>query len=536
MSGVTDPVLPLTVHVGFAGPRRLSPDPLATPAAEAALLGLLREQLAALPAQLGLSTNHFVTAVSQVAAGADLLFTEAAASLGWLHRVVLPQPAQDYLAAGGANGPDFTDSERQRAVSLLAQERVVEVVVASTADSRTQRFEDANLRILSEADVVVVLRIEGAPERPGGTADLLRGARERKLRRLVLTMSADASGMPQLQADWDGSDAQPFSPPGWPACVQDAAEPLQWQRSSLPDAAECAQRIKQAASARAGERQRLFRRAAWIIVGTHIVATALALWMLKAPPEIPVMLVVLGLELALLWWGLSTHRNLHHERATLDWAIARLCAEVARSVQAIQGVALTMAPMQVQMFPAELQPMVRTLQVLHLRDFRSRSADWTVVRDRYLAHRLEGGLGQVRYYETAAQGSHRWAVVAAWCFAGFSALAMGATFYKWLFIGATSQFFWEAGAVMTKLAGLAGPIAILAPVVAVGVMSLASALDVEARAHTFKDTWRFVHGEAARIRLAGSEREFSSLVMSTEARLLGETLGWVARRAYLGIS
>lgn len=190
MSGHATPVL----HVGFAGSRLLFGPQRVPPAQaaewEAALGHTLSQRLAALPALLGLSPAPRLCGVSQLAIGADTLFSRALKSLGQSQRVLLPQRREIFLAAGEPDQPDFTPAEQQTARELLASPHVIEVRVASQARDRIEQFEDTNAAILQESDIVVCLVREGALDRPGGTRDLMQRAERagKPVRLLEVTM------------------------------------------------------------------------------------------------------------------------------------------------------------------------------------------------------------------------------------------------------------------------------------------------------------------------------------------------------------
>lgn len=192
------------VKVGFAGsrllfgPRRV--DAATAQRWEDELLALLIERLRALPQRLGLAPHEQVCGVSQVAIGADTLFTRACQALGLPQHVLLPQPSDAFLAAGDPGEPDFTAEEQAAARALLDSEHVIDVRVASRSGDRIAQFEDTNREILCESDAVVCLLREGALARPGGTQDLI--ARARAAGKPVLLLEAALrDGKPWL-SDW----------------------------------------------------------------------------------------------------------------------------------------------------------------------------------------------------------------------------------------------------------------------------------------------------------------------------------------------
>src|SRR6185503_12465688 len=95
--------MPLAVQVGFAGSRHLF-DAAAFPDldptdVERQVLSLFIGYLAQLPATLGLTSDHFLCGVSQIAVGADTVFVRACQSLKIVHRVLLSQPRDAFLSA-----------------------------------------------------------------------------------------------------------------------------------------------------------------------------------------------------------------------------------------------------------------------------------------------------------------------------------------------------------------------------------------------------------------------------------------------------
>jgi hypothetical protein len=81
-----------------------------------------------------------------------------------------------------------------------------------------------------------------------------------------------------------------------------------------------------------------------------------------------------------------------------------------------------------------------------------------------------------------------------------------------------------------------GALAVFFPVVAVAALSLAAALDLEARAQTYRDMHNFLERQDNRLRVASTRAEFVRLLNETEARLLGETATWYGRRAFTGVA
>lgn len=243
---------------------------------------------------------------------------------------------------------------------------------------------------------------------------------------------------------------------------------------------------------------------------------------------------LLVLEVALLLWGFLTHHRLHNEHALRDWAMARLCAETARSVACLRGMPMAFEHLRQLALPPEMNGLIKTLNVLHLRDNRAAAepAALEALRQRYLGERLKARppSGQQAYYLGEAAKAHGNYKLASNLFVLLSVMALMATSFKLIVL------LWPAGIDWSMWTGVAGPAAILLPVVAVGFMSFATAMDWEARAHTFNDMHVFVQRQGEHIASAASLHELTGLALQTEGRLLGETLNWFARRAYVGVA
>ena len=531
---VAPPALPLTLQIGFAGPRRLLEHLPAEPGASQQLRDELRAVLAGLAGTLNLGPQYFFTAVSQLAVGADTVFTELVAELGWPQRILLPQPRAEFLAAAGSAGPDFLPEQRAHAEQLLQSPHIVEERVVSTANTRAERFEETNLRILEEADVLLCVEVQGMAAGPGGTAHLLARARSRRQRVLVLKLRLAGESGPLLKLEQHGFDGAGLVI-SLPRCVQDTHEGIAIRDGELPSLQRYVQVVKMACSQRAGRRRVSFRIAAGVVVGSHVAATLAALLALKLGSSSQwVVAGLLAFEVALLLWGFLTHLRLHNEHALRDWAMARLCAETARSVACLRGMPMAFEHLRQLALPPEMNSLVKTLNVLHLRDNRACAEPATLeeLRQRYLGERLKAQppSGQQAYYGAEAGQAHGNYKLASTVFFLMSVLALLATSFKLIVL------LWPVGIDWSMWTGVAGPAAILLPVVAVGFMSFATAMDWEARAHTFNDMHIFVQRQGDNLASAASLHELTGLALQTEGRLLGETLNWFARRAYVGVA
>lgn len=529
------PSLPLAVHVGFAGARQLWPQGMAPgPEAQQALETQLRAALTAIAPALGMSPQHFFVGISQMAVGADTLFTQACAALGWGQRVWLPQPREDYLSAVGTEGEDFSPVQRTHARGYLELPHIIEERVVSDAQERADRFDDTNLAILMAADVLVCLRREDQILRPGGTMQLMQRARARGVVMLELRLRWSDDHMPVLEQHWDMGIGPHFTPACLPAAIQLPRTVLALQPSHWPNLEDYMAALKEHSSARAKGGRSGFRWSAGVIVGTHLGATLLASLVLAhlVFTTSAWIMLALGAEVGLLAWGYWIHHQLHKARHTEGWAMARLCAEASRSTRALGRLHGSLAYLLALPFPLELRPVLRTMEVLHLRSLRTTPLlDWHSERERYITQRLthpDRQQGQMAYYQREQAHAHALGHGATQVFAWMSVTAIVATASKLLMK--------LSGVDAGELGGWFGIVAVVFPVMAVGAMSMAAALDVQAREHTFAHMHDFLSAQTQQLQQATSQREAAALAVETETRLLGETVTWYARRAYTGIA
>lgn len=523
------PALPLVVQLGFSGSRRLFDDE----GADVRLAGELRDGLVGLLQELrqrlGLTSQHFCIGISQLAVGGDMRFTEALMELDWRQRLFLPQPRKEFLEACSQDGtPDFTLDQRATALRLFDGMHIIEESVAATSASREDRFEEAAVHILVEADVMICLRRRGATERPGGTLEMGRRARIRHKPLLDIEVAMDGEGALILDAQWSGFEH--FNCAALPPALQSLAPPLLIRNNKLPTLDDYIGRLKAHASRQAGQRSRFFSSAALVIIGTHVTATLLATASLKVPWS-GVVFAMIAVEVVLLSLGLITHLRLHHDRVSHDWALARLTAEVARSAASFAQVPQPLRHLLAMPLPHSLRAVLRTMNVLHLCGGRQRGeVSWQSLRHDYLLSRLrDPKRGQLPYYRRQYDDAWKRMKNAGKAFTVFSGAALAAIVTKALAL-ALDGVTWRA------LEVAAGVLAIWLPVLAVGVMSLAAAHDLDARANTFKEIHDFLERQESDIAAASSLPELALLMAETETRLIGETLNWFARRAYISVA
>lgn len=527
--------IPLVVQLGFAGSRNLFdatdvPNAIGPDEFEGKVCQELTEFIRHLPSVLGLSPRHFLCCISQIAIGGDTVFTRACQSLGIPQRIFLPQHFDEYLNASGGKVPDFSPTQKHAARDLLASPHVIQEQVVSDASERRVRFSEANWEILRASDLILCLVREDQMPNPGGTLEMIEMARRCGKPTLLLTLVYE-KGNPVLKSEWFNRDR--FQAPALPRQLRKIS-PLPPTASKgeaqgihdLPTARVYADHLKQQASFLARSHKGLFRTAALIIITTHILATMCAViavqfhaWLAHA------MCWFLVPELLLLALGFTIHHRLHRRESNHLWAASRLIAELGRSVVAIGKQQLHLEYLFQLPFPASFQPLLRTLNILHLSsNARTSADDWQVHRDAYIQHRLEGKNGQIDFY---ARESARAAKLLHKAHIAFNVCSLGA--FAATLCKLTHVFGEGLGPIL-------GPLAILLPVLAVASLSLAAAFDLEARQHTFADMLVFLQSQLKQLNDASNGRELGQLVMETESRLLGETLNWYSRRTFTGIA
>ncbi|MGF6939332.1 hypothetical protein OKW41_008494 [Paraburkholderia sp. UCT70] len=531
------PTVPLVVRVGFAGSRTMfdlsqHPD-LDAGDLMAQVSDALMDRLRELRAALGLSPHHFLCGVSQIAVGADTLFTRACQTLGIAQRVLLPQEREDYLAAVGTEGPDFTPEEEQVARGLLGSPHIIEECVVSHARDRSARFEETNTAILEDSDIVICLVREAAGSRRGGTEDLISQAEAlgKPVTRITVAIKEGKVQLSPLKPlkEWlNGSDfALPSAPRELSGLVIAAPGPA----NAWPTAESFIAQIKGRASELSKKHSGWFKRSAIIIISFHLGATVVAI--LAGKLHETIVPIFLSSEFLLLVAGLAAHFRLHRGAHARVWAVNRLVAETMRSLAEVERLRGDVTyPLELPV-PDGLVPLLRTSAVLHLRRDRSgEDSTWTARRDAYIERRLTGLKGgQLAYYETQTRKAELSLKVATWLFRVFSSLAIVAAVAELLL-----QFNRLPAALVEPTDNWGNTLAVFMPVAAVGFLSWAAASDLEARAQTFAEMHAFLERQLRRLNAAGSERGFSRLVRETESRLLGENLNWFWRRSFTSVT
>lgn len=375
------PHLPVFHVVGFTGHRQLS-DPRAVER-------VLGEVLAELRAGNGVEW----LALSSIAEGADMLFARTALRLGLGWEAVLPLPPAEFRA-------DFSPEVWREVESLLAEAEHVRAIGDRTA--REDSYLDCGMETVNHCDLLLTVW-DGEPSRGrGGTAEIVAYARE--IGRPVIII--DARNLSVRRENFErlivgdrylAAFNQLPPPPGLiahdnPDCGRTILQEFQ-------------AKLDHAAVVHAPHDRRLLGA----VIGLLVLATALA----GAPRTF-------GLELATLPWvqltclltALGVALVVRHRREQHDWVRCRLAAEITRSALATWGL-----PRSLRLFDdfdwASLEPLRRSLDVLHRRGARARPASFDEFKQRYLHERIDG---QLAYFARRRQQVEPWLEALRWGF------------------------------------------------------------------------------------------------------------------------
>ncbi len=549
--------LPLVVQLGFSGSRFLYGDEVSAEQQagfDQQLTEELRKEFIALRTKLGLNENHFLCGISQMAIGADMLFARACAAESIPHRVFLPQTRDEFLNAMSSNGKaDFSEAEKEVARELLDSPNVIQERVVSDAVDRRQRFEESNLEILHVSDVMICLLRDDAGEKPGGSQQMLSRATGRNVATLEMRVSV-REGRLICQSTFHPCDGACFEPPALPDELSDIPAYENLPTGGVPDGPDFFGFLKDFGSKRANEHRRFFQNAAFAIILTHVIATIISAYSLaahSAPGGMPHDEVNVAkdqrqggneaagdqniveadngqdvffkglflMELILLASGFTLHLVVHRAKVARNWAYRRLVAEINRSIITVQNVPAYLAFLFRLPFPNDLRPVLRTLNVLHLRTTRSGSGlNFDEFKEEYIRNRVDN---QARWYSDRAGKARKWSKIASMTFKIFSGLAIVVVLLELFHL-------FDLGSVL-------GLLSVIFPVMAVAATSLAAATDLDARIETFEQAAEFLREQLPLIEKAESMTEMTPFIVVTEERLLGEVANWYSRRTYLGI-
>ena len=435
--------LPLFHVVGFTGHRQL-----ADPAGVAAAIRIQLESL-------GKEAPGQWIALSSVAAGADLLFVRQARELGLGWEALLPLPAVDFQR-------DFRPEEWAEVKPLL--DRAEHLEVAAEPGSREEAYLSGGFEIVNKCDLLLAVW-DGQPARgKGGTADIVAYARA--MGRPVIILNPESKAVRRERFErlrlHDTNLTYLNDVPGGPAPDGDTAR----------DRVAAFQRKVDDAATHSSPH---FRRLIAFTLGLHVTATALATaalafhWHWVALPWGKLACLIGALAVALV---VRFRRTQHH------WTRCRLAAEITRSALAIWGL-----PRATRLFAdfdwSGLEPLRRSLDVLHRRAAREAPPDFDTFRQAYLRGRVDDQLAYFARQEAKAIPQ------LAWLRAGFITCSFAAIVFP-LGYALLETVGWPT-LPPTLQAGIFHFAPIMLPVLAAAFISLISINDLHRRVARYRE-------------------------------------------------
>lgn len=355
--------LPVFHVVGFTGHRQLR-DP-------AAVERVLREVIDGLRSEIGVEW----LALSSLAEGSDMLFARTALRFGLGWEAVLPLPPAEFRA-------DFSPEVWRTVETLLAEAEHVRVIGERTA--RDDAYLDCGMETVNHCDLLLAVW-NGEPSRGrGGTAEIVGYARE--MGRPVIII--DAHDLSVRRENFErlvvgdrylaGFNQLPASPRAPPPDSPDRGRSIVQNFQA---------KVDHAASKHSPHDKWLRTVILWLLV----LATALA----AAPIAFKLYVVTMpAAQLSCLLIAFLAALLVRHRRDQHDWVRCRLASEITRSTLATWGL-----PRSLRLFDdfewAGLEPLRRSLDVLHRRGARASPASFDEFKQRYIRERIDG---QIAYF------------------------------------------------------------------------------------------------------------------------------------------
>ena len=361
--------LPVFHVVGFTGHRCLS-DPAAVERVLQQVLGELRAQ-----------TDVEWLGLSSVAEGADMIFARTARQLGIGWEAVLPLPPAEFRA-------DFSPEAWRQVEELLGEAEHVRVI--GDRSHRDDAYLDCGMETVNHCDLLLTFW-NGEPSRGrGGTAEIVAYARNLGRPLIIIdatTLKVRHENFVRLQtgdrylAFFNQLPPAPPAAPARPEATPDRALMLEFHR-----------KVDHAATRSAPHFNRLQSLTVGLFVLASTQAAAAHAFGFDLPwSQLACLLVAMGVAFVIL------QRRLRH-----DWMRCRLTAEITRSALATWGL-----PRALRLFDdfewAGIEPLRRSLDVLHRRAARAHPAGFDEFRQRYLTERIGGQLAYFAQQERRAK-------------------------------------------------------------------------------------------------------------------------------------
>ncbi|HVZ66282.1 MAG TPA: hypothetical protein VG936_17080 [Lacunisphaera sp.] len=473
--------LPLFHVVGFSGHRQLA-DPAGVVQAISTQLEDLRRE----------SPGEWI-ALSSAAAGADLIFVRAALGLGLGWEALLPLPLVDFER-------DFAPGEWGEVKGLLARAEHLEI--AAEPGSRDEAYLSGGFEIVNNCDVLLAVW-DGQPARgKGGTADVVAYARAMGRPTVIINPESKA-----VRRENFGSLRLHDANLRFLNAVPGGAEPT---AGTSRDRVAAFQKKVDAAATHSSPH---FRRLIVLTVALHVGATALATaalafgwhWMWVPWTKLLLLLGALGVALIIRF------RATHHQ-----WTRCRLAAEITRSALAIWGL-----PRATRLFAdfdwSGLEPLRRSLDVLHRRAAREAPPDFDTFKQGYLTGRIDD---QLAYFARQEAKAIPLLTRLRWCFTVCSVAAIVCT--GGYALHDTMEF--EVPSWFIELCFHFAPI--ILPVLAAAFISLISINDLTRRVARYREMC--IRLETVRKEIAHSQTwaGLERAIAKAERGLLQEVFEW----------
>jgi len=474
--------LPLFHVVGFSGHRLL--------ADQAGVAKSIRTALESLRSE---APGEWI-ALASAAAGADLLFVHAALDMGMGWEASLPLPLTDFEK-------DFHPEEWAEVKALLSRAEHLEI--AAEPGSRDEAYLTGGFEIVNRCDVLLVVW-DGQPARgKGGTADIVTYARA--MGRPIMIINPDTKAM--RRENFESLRLHDANLRFLNSVALNDSTQIDTSRALV---SAFQRKVDDAATHSSPHFRKLIAMTVWLHVGATALATAsLAFgWHWVGLPWGKLLLLLGALALALVVRKKRTH---HH------WIRCRLAAEITRSALAIWGL-----PRATRLFAdfdwAGLEPLRRSLDVLHRRAARETAADFDTFRQHYLTERIDD---QLKYF---ARQEARAIPLLSKLRLGFSVASVGAIIFTALYALHATVGWPELPHMLEEIFFYFSPI--MLPVLAAAFISLISINDLHRRVARYREMC--IRLETVRREIAHSQTwaGLERAIAKAERVLLQEVFEW----------
>lgn len=464
-------MLPDWTVVGFSGHRNITDEKTAAAGICAAL-----DTLAAKSGPL--------LAVASVATGSDTLFVEEVARRKIPFFLVLPFPAARF-------SQDFEPGEWERVAPLLKLASHVEEITGLESDEES--YMETGVRIVDQADVVVVVW-NGKPSAGlGGTGD-------------VVSYSRDLSKpLHWLNPDTGETLVERFD-------QLPVHTPAPWNGDSHETVEKHFQALDETASTRAPGVRQLVQ---WIVL-LHLIDSAIGLSARALKLEGIIGNLSVLLEFGVL--GTAFLLAFMQHRKHLEWTKNRIEAEICRSFLATWPMRrrITRSPkLAIQGFDR----LLRNLRLFQLMD-RTPAPPLETARDEYLASRIQN---QIVYFASRGEQAKR-------SYRRLSRIGITCTGTATLL--AAVHFVLHLYHVRGPVLALTDFLSILLPIVGAALFSLILTQEHSRRASRYGEMASMLQEAAGQLKAVRTWNGLTRIATDTEEQLLNEAAEWHSFRRF----